>query len=44
MGTLTQVMTSRDSGNIEIGFYEHIDVKVIYADFYQGLAKFPKRK
>ena len=37
-------MTTRDSGNREIGFYEHIDVKPIYADFYQGLAKFSKRK
>jgi len=44
MGTLTRVMTSRDSGNREIGFYEHIDVKAIYADFHQGLAKFSKRK
>jgi hypothetical protein len=44
MGRSTQVMTSRDSGNREIDFYEYIGIKAIYANSYQELAKFSKRK
>jgi inosine-uridine nucleoside N-ribohydrolase len=42
MGTTKVITTSKDSGNRPITFYETIDAKAIYNDFYKSLLAFGK--
>ncbi|MEM9362189.1 MAG: nucleoside hydrolase [Bacteroidota bacterium] len=42
MANKSKVKTSQDSGNREIWFYDSIDAKAIYQDFYKTLLAFSK--
>lgn len=42
MVSTTQVQTSRDSGNKTVTFYNSIDAKAIYQDFYNSLLAFER--